>query len=88
MEIQKGPYEDYSPFRRGAISVSMLVGASVTFMVQSCKFKVTGVGWWVSDVQGLRRGYVRVSGSITPIMDAQAENTKEICMDTEFYFWI
>ena len=52
MEIQTGPCKDYSPFKRGAISVSMLVGASVTFMVQSCNLKVAGVGWWVWDVQG------------------------------------
>ena len=29
METQKGPYKDYSPFKRGAIWVSMLVWGSV-----------------------------------------------------------
>ena len=29
METQKGPYKDYSPFKKGAIWVSMLVWGSV-----------------------------------------------------------
>ena len=29
METQKGPYKDYSPFKKGAIWVSMLIWGSV-----------------------------------------------------------
>ena len=36
METQKGPYKDYSPFKRGAIWVSMLVAGSVGFSFVLC----------------------------------------------------
>ena len=46
METQKGPYKDYSPFKKGLIWVSMLVWGSVW------GFRAFGRGF--GDVGGLK----------------------------------
>ena len=42
METPKGPYKDYSPFKRGAIWVSMLVCGSVYIYIDRAPYSPLG----------------------------------------------